>query len=233
MHSIHLSRKATSVSLLLCTVFIGTLTGCSVVRSWFPDKEKDYQFAKETLPLVIPSDLIAKTKNAGVPPISAKTTKSAQVAQEENTTAEISQKKPDNAETSIDRRDIQVSLSHDNPLALHFNVPMTRAWRIIGKALSRNNIEITRRNQEIGEINIQLATKAPTEPSFLDDAFAFVNPFESQESHFILKFNEMNAETSVIILNTDYKPLLDGSDNPLLETLLTTIKADLGLAPHN
>jgi hypothetical protein len=54
-----------------------------------------------------------------------------------------------------------------------------------------------------------------------------LNPFESQESHFILKFNEMNAKTSVIVLNTDSKPLLDGSDTALLDAAPTTIKADL------
>jgi hypothetical protein len=75
-----------------------------------------------------------KNQNAGVPPISAKTTKSAQVAQEENATAEISQKKPDNAETSIDRRDSPVALATITRYALHFNVPSTRAWRIIWKS---------------------------------------------------------------------------------------------------
>jgi outer membrane protein assembly factor BamC len=233
MHTTHLPRKATTACLLLCTTFLGTLSGCSVVRSWFPDKEKDYQFAKETSPLVIPPDLIAKTKNTDLTAISQKSRPTPSQTQDKNAAPTIDSIKTDDAEISIDRRDIQVNLSHDQPVALHLNVPITRAWRIIGKALSRNNIEITRRIQEIGEINIQLATKTPAEHAFLDEAFAFLNPFESQELHYILKFSEMNGETSVIVVNSDSKPLIDGSDSTLLETLLKTIKADLGMTPHN
>ena len=211
-----------SINLLfLITSFL--LTGCSMVRSWFPDKEKDYQFASEIAPLIIPTDLVTKIKTDGNRPPKPTLTQLTEAAQ----TKADKRSSLAEAESVVDKHDIQINLTQDTPPALQLNVPFARAWRVVGKAITRNNIEITRRSQENGEINIQLAAKTQTEHSFLDDTLAFFDPFESHESRYILKFNEINGATNVVLFDNNLKPITDGTDKKLLSTLQNSIRADL------
>ena len=131
-------------------VVIGT-SGCSTLQSWFPDKEKDYQFTTELPPLVIPTDLVQKIS---VP--AKKITPTAANSVEAITPKKLAAKKIESviekiaavenrptltdAETELNRNEIQVSLTHENAPTLNLNVPSVRAWRIIVKALSRSGI---------------------------------------------------------------------------------------------
>jgi outer membrane protein assembly factor BamC len=224
------------ISLIACVVGI---SGCSMIQNWFPDKEKDYQFTTELPPLVIPSDLVQKpsiqTRIAPVEAVISKqtepteklTTKS--VEKIENL-APVSRPALAETETELSRNEIQVSLTHENMPTLNLNVPSVRAWRIVGKALGRSNIEVTNRNAETGQVHIQIADSKPkldSEKSLLDESLSIFDGFVSNETAYILQFHETNAKTAVTLLNAESQPLTDGTDNKVLTNLFDAIKVDL------
>ena len=224
------------VSFIVCVV-IGT-NGCSTLQSWFPDKEKDYQFTTELPPLVIPNDLVQKIS------VPAKKITSIANSVEATTPKKIVAKKLESviekiaavenrptltdAETELNRNEIQVSLTHENAPTLNLNVPSVRAWRIIGKALSRSGIEVTNRNQDSGQIYIQfIDAKQQPEKSLWDNTISVFNPFAENEQSYILQFHEANLKTSVTVLTPELQTLTDGLDNKILLILFDAIKADL------
>ena len=224
------------VSFIVCVV-IGT-NGCSTLQSWFPDKEKEYQFTTELPPLVIPNDLVQKIS------VPAKKITSIANSVEATTPKKIVAKKLESviekiaavenrptltdAETELNRNEIQVSLTHENAPTLNLNVPSVRAWRIIGKALSRSGIEVTNRNQDSGQIYIQfIDAKQQPEKSLWDNTISVFNPFAENEQSYILQFHEANLKTSVTVLTPELQTLTDGLDNKILLILFDAIKADL------
>ena len=42
---------------IVIAVILVNVSACSTIYSWFPDKEKDYQFTTEIPPLTLPADL--------------------------------------------------------------------------------------------------------------------------------------------------------------------------------
>jgi outer membrane protein assembly factor BamC len=226
------------VSLIVCVI---SVSGCSTIQSWFPDKEKDYQFTTELPPLVIPSDLVQKpslpTRTASVEPTISKSIQTELPKKSDAKSIEKTEKlEPVNrpvladAETELNRNEIQVSLTHENAPTLNLNVPSARAWRIVGKALGRSGIEVTNRHAETGQVHIQIADSKPksdTEKSLLDESLSVFDGFVSNETAYILQFRETNAKTAVTLLDAQLQPLSDGSDNKVLTTLFDAIKADL------
>lgn len=225
-----------------------SLSSCSTLQSWFPDKEKDYQFTTELPPLVIPPDLVQKpslpirsapqsyvpteTPAAKVvePVLPKKSAPKTITPAIEKPAPIVNRPTLTDAETELSRNEIQVSLTHENAPTLNLNVPSVRAWRIVGKALSRSNIEVTNRNQESGQIHIQVADakqKAEPEKSLWDNTVSVFNPFAENEQSYVLQFHESNAKTAVTVLNLELQPLTDGTDNKVLMILFDAIKADL------
>jgi outer membrane protein assembly factor BamC len=226
------------VSLIAC--FIG-ISGCSTIQSWFPDKEKDYQFTTELPPLVIPPDLVQKpVLPTRVTPIDSTIAKHVEPAEApkavEPTVKKVEDVKSFNhpaledAETELSRNEIQVSLTHENAPTLNLNVPSARAWRIVGKALGRSGIDVTNRRAETGQVYIQIADSNPkteAEKSLLDESLSVFDGFISNETTYILQFRETNAKTAVTLLDAQLQSVSDGSDNKILTTLFEAIKADL------
>lgn len=229
------------LSLIVCVIGV---SGCSTIQSWFPDKEKDYQFTTELPPLVIPSDLVPKpaslTRAASVEPIISKSVqtelpkksieKSIEKIEKIEKLDPVNRPTLADAETELSRNEIQVSLTHENAPTLNLNVPSTRAWRIVGKALGRSNIEVTNRNAETGQVHIQIADSKPkldSEKSLLDDSLSIFDGFVSNETAYVLQFRETNGKTAVTLLNTELQILTDGMDNQVLTNLFDAIKTDL------
>lgn len=232
-------KTSLQVSAIACALGI---SGCSTLQSWFPDKEKDYQFTTELPPLVIPSDLVQKPslpiRTAPVElltPKIATTVKNTLEHKEEvvkaimptiEEVAKVVQRPTiSDVETEITKNEIQLSLTHENTPALNLNIPVVRAWRIVGKALSRSGIEATKHDQENGQIHVQVANgKSQPEKSLWDNTVDVFNPFAESEQKYILQFKENDAKTSVIVLDEALQPI---SDDKLLASLFDSIKADL------
>lgn len=226
--------KMLKVSAIACVL---SLSGCSTLQSWFPDKEKDYQFTTELPPLVIPLDL---TKKPSLPSRAASTQLPApkiedtvqnslrnqkEVVKKVEDVSAIVAARPALSEEEISKNEIQLSLTHENTPALNLNVPLARAWRIVSKALSRKGIEATKHDNENRQIHVQIANvKSQPEKSLWDNTVEVFNPFTQNEEKYILQFNEVNAKTSVTVLDEALQPI---TDDKLLASLFDSIKADL------
>lgn len=211
-----------------------------MIQDWFPDKEKDYQFTAELPPLVIPLDLMQKPKlTPHVTPAEiskpnlGKTLENAKVKIEKTVAAQVeTTTRPtlSEVETQIPKNEIQISLTHENIPSLNLNVPTARAWRIVGKALSRSGIEVTKHDLEMKQITIQVAEKkaqSQQEDSLFSDATSVFTGFMNNEQGYVLQFQETNEKTSVTVLDSDLQPLKNAASEKLLNTLFDSIKADV------
>ncbi len=223
-----------NMAFVMALCVAGGLSGCTVIQSWFPDKEKDYQFTSELAPLVIPPDLMHKTKTlsrvAALPPVMEKTAidKTPEL-QASVAKPSIDNRQPVNTDTiPLNRDDIRLTLSEDNASRFALNVPFERAFRIVGKAIGRSGIEILERSEEAKTIKIQVtqAPTAPAEKSFLDETLSMFDIFEADEKIYVIEFAENGSDqTSATLLSSNLKPL--AQSNAVFMRLYNTIKADL------
>ena len=63
--------------------------------------------------------------------------------------------------------------------------------------------------------------------SFLDELTFLFDGFQNDEQAYLLKLQESNEQTDVIIMDTEQKLLNDAASLQFLKVLQTTIKADV------
>ena len=129
-------------------------------------------------------------------------------------------------DTAITVERIKVADSENH---LRINVPFIRAWRMVNKALSRKAIEVTERNQEAKLITVQYdaeGQKAKDDSYWGDIVFMFTG-IESNDKTYLLKLEEHNQQTDIIVVDKDQQLLSDTDSVKLLMLLEETIKADL------
>ena len=117
----------------------------------------------------------------------------------------------------------------DGENRLRINVPFTKAWRMINKALSRKSIEVTARNQETKLITVQYdPDEQKTEDgTYWDEVKFMVSGFQGNEKTYLLKLEENNQQTDISVLDEEQKILSDDDSVKLLTVLEETMKADL------
>ena len=224
-------KKITPV-IALCVA--SGLSGCSTIQSWFPDKEKDYQFTSELPPLVIPPDLMHKAKTpsrvVALPPVLEKTSIEKTLEIPAIVAKQPSEnRQPVNTDTiPLNRDDIHLTLSDDKTSRFALNVPFERAFRIVGKAIGRSGIEVLERSEEAKTIKIQVtqAPTAPAEKSFLDETLSMFDVFEADEKIYVIEFGQNGSDqTTATLLSSNLKPLTQS--NAVFMRLYDTIQADL------
>jgi uncharacterized lipoprotein len=140
----------------------------------------------------------------------------------------IDNRQPVNSDTiPLNRDDIQLTRSDDKTSQFSLNVPYERAFRIVGKAISRSGIEVLERSEEAKTIKIQV-TQAPTTPvekSFLDETLSMFDIFEADEKIYVIEFTENNDKTSAMLLSSNLKPLTQS--NAVFMRLYDSIQTDL------
>ncbi len=226
--------------LIIAATGLLNVSGCSYVKTLFPDKEKDYQYTTEIPPLILPEDL----KKSHIPslttatpsaPISSNTNApvedTAAIASEPATnespapvgTAETEPAIP-NAAITVER--IKATEAENR---LRINVPFINAWRMVNKALSRKAIEVTERNQEAKQITVQYDPdeQTPKDESFLDEVVFMFKGIQSNEQTYLLKLEGNNQQTDITVTDKDQQLLSDAASVKLLTLLENTIKADL------
>lgn len=219
-------KKITPV-IALCVA--SGLSGCSTIQSWFPDKEKDYQFTSEIAPLIIPPDLMHKAKTptrvAALPAVVEKTSEIPAIVAKQS----VDNRQSVNTDTiPLNRDDIHLTLSEDKTSRFALNVPFERAFRIVGKAIGRSGIEVLERNEEAKTIKIQVtqAPTAPAEKSFLDETLSMFDVFEADEKIYVIEFGQNGSDqTTATLLSNNLKPLTQS--NTVFMRLYDTIQADL------
>ena len=245
-------NKFNRTGLIASVLVLPILTGCGL-KSYFPDKEKDYKFRQEISPLVIPQDLKNDTfKRSVIEPEKDETEKVMVVIEED--TPDSEEEKPDSIEyveiddavtevenTSNTTDAVEVIESKDKVIQVDFvmfdggatrlriNESFSPVWRLVAKALSRNRIEITSRNKAGGQLVVQYD---PDKTDFVDDTvadeFLFVFAADhSQEKEYRIRLIKHNNNIEVIVLNDENQPLSDGTGLKLLKLLFSTLHTEL------
>jgi outer membrane protein assembly factor BamC len=204
-------------SLFIVAVLIN-ISACSTIKTWFPDKGKDYQFTTEIPALILPADLAGESiEKASV--------------KAETHAAPVIETAP-----SIDRKSIQLELinADQGTKRLRIGASTAISWRMVGKALSRKSIEVTDRNQEQVIFHVQYdPNKQPVEDdSIWDEITFFIKGFGITEQEYVVKIVQNNLpenkqQSDVIILDKEQKLATDETSLKLLMLLHDTIKADL------
>ncbi len=224
--------------LFITTTILLNLSACSYIKSLFPDKEKDYQYTTEIPPLILPNDLKnnyvpSVTTSASPAPISADAntdadmpTAAATPPVEEAASTTPATTEPVVPDTAITVERIKVAEGENH---LRINVPFIRAWRMVNKALSRKAIEVTERNQEAKLITVQYEPdeQKVTDESYWDEIVFMFTGVQSHEKIYLLKLEENNQQTDIVVVDKDQQLLSDAASVKLLTLLEETIKADL------
>lgn len=225
---------------ILVSVLLINVAACSYVKSLFPDKEKDYQYTAEIPPLNLPDDLKKKSAAVSAPmPPDASTATDAAVTHESpnsGSAASVVQNEEPAApviETVEKSEKISVELIkyNDGENRLRLGVEKPRAWRLVSKALSRKSIEVTNRNQDEGFFVVQYDPdeQKVEDGSLWDEAVFMFRGFQGNEKEYLLKLDELDHKTEVMILDKEQQPLSgdDSAGLKLLTLLQTAINIDL------
>lgn len=247
--------KVKICSFIITASLVFNLSACSYIKSLFPDKEKDYQYTTEIPPLILPADL-KKTQVPSVPKPSLSAPSSpSPSASSVAANATIEEAKP--AAPAINESVVtppapaeqanqaaapeSESVIPDTAITvervkfdtgenrLRINVPFIRAWRIVGKALSRKSIEVTERNQEARLITVLYDPdeQKVEDGSYWDEVVFIFSGIQSNEKKYLLKLEENNQQTDIVVVDEDQQILSDAASFKLLTLLQETIKADL------
>ncbi len=212
-------KKARIGVAVLAIPAVFQLSACQWVKSGLPDKDKDYYVSQEIPPLQLPPDL----ENQAVafqpaPPLVPGET-------EEPT---ISTSDPESKESTTEER-VKLVIFDGGATRIQLTEPLDRSWRIVGKALSRNSIEITSRDEANAAYIVQFD---PNEHEYEDGALwdevtFFFGDDMHQEKEYGVRLVENKQLTEVIVTDADETPLSEGPGMLLLNLMYETIKADL------
>ena len=209
----------TTTSILIAAVLLG-LPACSTIKIYFPDKEKDYQFTTEIPALIMPPDLEAKASP------SATSAPAASPDALEKKVEEVAEA----VESVIDPKQIKAELvKFDNGEArLRIDASRIRAWREVGRALSRRSLEVTYRNQDEGLFRVRYnPDEQPIEDGSLWEEVVFLfSGIGADETEYTLKLVENKQQTEVAVLNQEQQTLSEGPALKLLMLLQETMNSD-------
>jgi outer membrane protein assembly factor BamC len=239
------------VGLLSLGITTVVLAGCSYLQSYFPDKERDYQYTTEIPMLNWPTELrnnqFGRASSGVAPPaanlektdtdISADTTASPSANSASESAASPSPDKsstPATPTSASDEKDTVSSVEllkyDDGESRLRLGAGFSKSWRVVSKALSHKSIEVTERNHEQGLFTVQYDPdeKKVQDESILDEISFLFHGINSNDRKYFLKLEEHGQQTDVIVLNEEQLPLLnEDAALRLLKVLADTIKADL------
>ncbi|MGR9101261.1 MAG: outer membrane protein assembly factor BamC [Gammaproteobacteria bacterium] len=191
------------------------LAGCAKMKTYFPDKEKDYRYSVEIPELDIPPDL----SREGIESSSGGS--SAALAQTDGKDPEKPKKKAE-----IDK--VRLLNYAGGASRLQLDEPFDKSWRIVGKAISHQSLEIVDRNRAEGIYYVQYDPDAQEieDGSLWDELVFFFGKDKSQEKEYHIRLVETEGLTEVFVLDKKDKPLSKDAGLKLLNLLLDTIKAD-------
>ena len=196
--------------MLLCMLL--TNSACSNIKSYFPDKEKDYQFKTEIPELIIPEDLGHH---------SIETAPSLPAAERAGAATK---------DTASKAKTIHVErIIYDGGASrLRIDQPFAKSWRIVGKALARKSVEIVGRNKPEGLFIVMYdpAEQKVTDDSLWDEVLFVFGQRSGKEQEYRIKLEDYDGTTEVIILDERDKPLSKGPGLSLLQLMQEAIEAD-------
>ena len=227
---------------IIAIIALSSISACTRIKSYFPDKEKEYQYTAELPALIYPADLkvnvlpvlpgsMAHAEPANAAPDIATNalTKPTAVASDSSTTPTADKAYSDEEELAAKLVTVERINVDAGENRLRLNVPFIRAWRILGKSLSRKALEVMVRDQEAGLFTLKYDPDEHNvkDLSYMDSLKALIGNLRSNEKTYIIKLVKDQPQTDVIVLDKDKKPIADADSVKLLTLLQETIKADL------
>lgn len=206
-------------------------TACSTIKSWFPDKERDYQFRSEIAPLIIPDDLKAKTASLSMPVSNGRTPEQmaaaavAQATKEAQAVATPAKKTESETKAPPPPKSAGPAVS-----SLQIDQSPTQSARLVGRALSRQKLEIVERNIDKGYFYIKFdphAVKAE-DKDFWDELNFMFGEDPSNEQEYRISLQEIAPQTTeVTIQDSDGKSLSNSIATNLLKLIAEAINQDI------
>ncbi len=227
---------------IITVVALSSLSACSQIKSYFPDKEREYQYTAELPPLIYPADLKVKVLPAlpaamthaepvDTTPVLATKVVATPTAAISNakTTPTVDKVYSDEEELAAQLITVERINADKGENRLRLNVPYIRAWRILGKSLSRKALEVMVRDQDKGLFTLKYDPDEQDvkDPSYIDSLKALIGDLRSNEKTYIIKLEKDQPQTEVSVLDKDQKPTTDADSVKLLSLLQEAIKADL------
>jgi len=117
----------------------------------------------------------------------------------------------------------------DGERRLRIATPPDKAWHLVSKALSRNSIEVTERDQDQKLFYVQYnpEAKKAEDGSLLDEAVFMLKGFEANEKEYLLKLIPVDDKTDLAITDKDLNPVSnDDAAVKLLRLLGGTIQGN-------
>lgn len=221
----------------LCWLALPVLvTGCSYVRSFFPDKHHDYQFSQEIPVLRLPSDLKKNSELEEAINETPKALKPAELKADELSPQELAAAPVPEPDTEAQKKPVELpkvipaELVHldDGETRLHIGAPVAKSWYLVSKALSRNGLEVTNRDEAAREFKVQYGfTDQPFQDETVWDQLKFAfSGAKSNEKEHLLKLVDSGTGTDVLVYDEDEKPLVNETSLSLLKLLQTTLLAE-------
>lgn len=122
--------------------------------------------------------------------------------------------KPETAEENKDDKEgvpVELVRFSDGERRLRIASSSDRAWHLVSKALSRNSIEVTRRDQDQKLFYVQYDpdAKKAEDGSLIDEAIFLFKGFEANEKEYLLKLIPVDAKTDLAVTDKDLNPVPD------------------------
>lgn len=213
---------------MFITLTVSVISGCSTIKSWFPDKERDYQFTSEIPDLIVPDDL----KNKGLAVLSSPSPAQESVSEQEATVDSSSASEQDvanQAEPASQASDARAeqagtvaASANASVSSLIIDQAKTPAARMVGRALSRKQLEIVERNIEKGYFYVNFDPNAveAKDESIWDELTFLFGEDPSQEQEYRISVHQVNEQMSEVTVQDSSGKTLS---NPVANALLKLI----------
>jgi outer membrane protein assembly factor BamC len=156
--------------------------------------------------------------------------------QPEKTGQAAQQEKPEqNSEAKEEKKDakkegtsVELLRFSNGERRLRISSSLNTAWHLVSKALSRNSIEVTERDQDQKFFNVLYApeVKKAEDGSLWDEAVFMFTGVETNEKEYLLKLIPIDDKTDLAITDKDLNPVSDDAAVKLLRLLGGTIQGN-------
>lgn len=229
---------------LAAGVMVSGLSACSTIKSLFPDKERDYQFTSEVPDLIVPDDLksdrLDSLPNSSVQAAAPETERLAtsDIVAEPIYSGEAEPAASDAAATNTETSKAEIESAPEKTEAsspstvssLQIDQAKMPATRLVGKALTRKQVEIVERNIDRGYYYVKYdpyAVEAKDE-SIWDELNFLFGEDPSQEQEYRITVKQIGEQMSeVTVQDSSGKDLSNPVANVLLKLITDGINEDL------
>lgn len=196
-------------------------------QSQSPAAEKPAEKTAEESEVTETAETVESSEQGEQSKIQSDTAETEQVAAQEPT-----ETKPEDKEDKKDDKQestpVELVRFSDGERRLRIASSPDRAWRLVSKALSRNSIEVTQRDQDQKLFYVQYdpdARKAE-DGSLVDEVIFLFKGFEANEKEYLLILIPVDDKTDLAITDRELNPVSDDATEKLLRLLGGTIQGN-------